>query len=230
MHIFGCKDKIQIQYDFLTECSQQQNSFEDTWGCFRFFVSECDLCEYIVDGVDYSYQDHLFWIVEWLCENLYYVLGYDPFPITVSGNNAIEMINNVDIRKLELLDAQNECEMLLLDQAKFDWSFRHGWFASRGGSILPLLFFRRLEAYIEISWDSTFWMEKGINFKYPVGCHLIQIEIFKNVILAFLKDYLKRWELNALKYEKPINCLSKWYDNLSILGFSRDSVESGDSG
>ena len=215
MYSFGSRNEIQIQYNFLEEGDPNKSTFEDTWGEFRIYVSDRNLCEFNVNSIIYNYQNHLFWITEWLCKNLTYIVGYDPFPVPVSGNSAIELLKNTDILKINL-EIKDECEMLLVDQARFEWSSRHSWFTSRGGSILPWLFFRRIDESIEISWDNTFWMDDGINYINLIGCHLIRIGTFKNVMLDFLKDYLNRWESIASKCNKSIDILPALYRHLSI--------------
>ena len=70
-----------------------------------------------------------------------------------------------------------------------EWNWRHSWFSERGGSFLPLVFFRKVDDQIEIEWDSTaIYEEEDVYFINPKGLHYIDLDIFKQVVEEFLRD------------------------------------------
>ena len=93
----------------------------------------------------------LFYIAEWFCEKIEYILGYDIFPLPVNGETALELIENAN-----KFDSDSELEFDLWYVVKSRWILNHCWLIARGGSVLPSIFFRRVEDLIEISWDNTF--------------------------------------------------------------------------
>lgn len=52
--------------------------------------------------------------------------------------------------------------------------------------MLPCIYFRRVGAYIELSWDNIFWKKKNIIFDSQKGVYLVKFKIFSIVITKFL--------------------------------------------
>jgi hypothetical protein len=127
----------------------------------------------------------LFYIAEWFCEKIEYILGYDIFPLPVNGETALELIENAN-----KFDSDSELEFDLWYVVKSRWILNHCWLIARGGSVLPSIFFRRVEDLIEISWDNTFWKEKDINFKFQKGVFRIEFSIFVVMITKFLNSII----------------------------------------
>ena len=128
---FGNPNKFAMQYTFLPNPHNEKGILGESWGMFKLMVEGNDICQYSIDNKTTNYNWNLLYIVEWLCENLYYLLGYDPFPLPVQGENALELIENADE-----YESDEDNDMYLWYQAKSSWLFKHSWFCNRGGSFL----------------------------------------------------------------------------------------------
>ncbi|MBC2163653.1 DUF5984 family protein [Listeria booriae] len=164
-------------------------------GKLQFYIGNQDICSYKKNNKIESYSSNLFCVVTWLCENIEYIIGYDPFPLPVSGYNIQTLIEEAD--KFESDDLVEE---YLWYNAKSIWIFKHNWFSCREGSILPQVYFRRIENNIEIYWDNDFWEESGIVFQVPRGSTLVDRKVFKEIITNFVNSFLE--EVSASTNDK----------------------------
>ena len=209
MKKFGNFNKFGIQYSFLKNPFNEQGIFGESWGYLKLFIDGNDICEYLEKGAPKVYTWNLYFIVEWLCENLDSIIGYDPFPLPVGGKSTIELINAANDFEIE-----EEVEEYLWYNAMSSWTFRHTWFSSRGGSILTSAYFYRRNDNIEISWDNEFWSIDEVKFIHLKGLSLIKKEEFKKVILEFLYDILNSFNvtIDADKLQ-----LKKWVERINLL-------------
>ncbi|SDF88319.1 hypothetical protein [Sporomusa acidovorans] len=191
MPIFGNVDKFAIEYQFMPSPFEEDKVLKQSWGIFRLWVMGQDVCEYTINGVLSKYEWNLIYIVEWLCNNLEYVLGYDPFPLPVNGKNSLELI-----RESDKFESEEDDEFYLWYQAKSSWIFRHSWFSNRAGSILASVYFRRIEDNIELAWDNGFWEESQVYFSKPKGVCSVSKGDFKEAIFSFLTYALDQLESN----------------------------------
>ncbi|MBU2703799.1 hypothetical protein Ga0466249_004949 [Sporomusaceae bacterium BoRhaA] len=189
MPIFGDVDKFAIEYQFIPSPYEEDKVLKQSWGIFRLWVMGQDVCEYTAKGVLGKYEWNLIYIVEWLCNNLEYVLGYDPFPLPVNGKNSLELI-----RESDKFESEEDDEFYLWYQAKSSWIFRHSWFSNRAGSILASVYFRRVEENIELAWDNGFWEESQVYFSKPKGVYNVSKGDFKDAIFSFLTHTLDQLE------------------------------------
>lgn len=189
MKKIGNFNKFGIEYSFLENPYNEQGLFGKSWGYLKFFIDGKDICEYLEEGIPKIYTWNLYFIVEWLCENLEFILGYDPFPLPVKGESTIELINVANGFEIE-----EEKEEYLWHNAMSSWIFRHTWFSSRGGSTLTSAYFYRKGNDIEVSWDNEFWSADKVEFIHLSGFSRIKKEEFREVILEFLYDILNNFE------------------------------------
>jgi len=146
------------------------------------YVQGKDILQFEKEGVIYTYrwrecQD----IIEWIQENIKYVLCDDEFPLSVSADSLAERcemsyaLNFNDIEQYEILQ---------------EWMFRHSWFSARAGSYLADIFFAKSGNMIEISWDNTnTFKEDGIRFVFPKGKYEIDIDVFEKVMKGICALY-----------------------------------------
>ena len=157
-------------------------------GHFSMWVNGCNLCSY---NEHLNYEGDLYYLIDWFCEKLPYIIGYDNFPLPVKGDNTLELIENANKFKSEI-----DLEIDLWFEAKSRWIFNHGWFSARGGAVLPYVYFRRKGNLIEISWNNLYWQNAGIDFKTKVGVQEIEVEIFIEILKEFLIEIIN----NSIKF------------------------------
>lgn len=187
---FGNPEKFAIQYTLLPNPHNERGILKESWGAFKLIVEGNDICQYTINNETIDYNWNLIYIIEWLCENLHYLLGYDPFPLPVKGENTLELIKNAD--EYEFDESDEDDDMYLWYQAKSLWIYKHSWFCNRDGSFLTNVYFRRIGDSIDISWDNVFYREKGIIFVHPRGTSIIAKTEFKGVVIDFLNDILSK--------------------------------------
>lgn len=162
---------------FAIECKKRKEYSE-----MRLYIEEKDILQYEYKDMINRYRWYNFDdIVEWLEENLKYILSFDDGPIEPNVKNAIKFI--IKCQK----DSNTD---ISLSESISDWCFRHGWLNARAGSFLASLIFRRVNNYIEISWNNSNSYRGNPKFIYDEGCYYIDIDIFKEVMMSFI-DYYK---------------------------------------
>lgn len=144
------------------------------------YIQGNDILQFEKGGEIYTYrwkecQD----IIEWIYENMMYILSDDKFPLSISADSAAEKceisykLDFDDIEQYEILQ---------------EWMFRHSWFSARAGSYLADVYFVRNNNMIEISWDNTnTFKEDGIKFVFPKG----KYEVDKNIFEEIMKEVCK---------------------------------------
>ena len=209
MKKFGDSNKFGIQYSFLENPFNEKGVFGESWGEFKLFINGSDICEYLEEKESKTYTWNLYFIIEWLCENLEFILGYDDFPLPVKGENILELVDAANNFEIE-----DELEEYLWHSAKSSWTFRHTWFSSRGGSVLALAYFCRKNNDIEISWDSGLWIKNEIKFTNLIGTFLVEKEEFRKIVLEFLYDILSSLKITT---EDDIKQVREWTQKINLL-------------
>lgn len=209
----GNPNKYAMQYTFLPNPYNEKGLLGESWGTFKLIIEGNDICQYIIDNRTMDYNWNLIYIVEWLCENLHYLLGYDPFPLPVQGENTLELIKNAD-----KFESDEDDDMYLWYEAKSSWLFKHSWFCNRGGSFLASVYFRRIGDNIEISWNNDFYREKGVLFVHSMGTSIIAKTEFKGVVLNFLNDILSKLEKKvSANMIDDKNQIAELWNNVKLL-------------
>ena len=204
---------FRIDYELIQNPNNESGIFNESWGKLKVFLNGKDICKYQFSNCTYGYEGNLYFVIEWLCENLEFIIGYDPFPVPVEGNTSSELISSSN-----KFESEDEIETYLWYSAVQSWSFRHSWIVNRGGSILPNVYFRRKKDDIEISLNNGFWKDSAIYFIEPDNEYLIPKNEFKKVILSFLfeiMDELKNKE--SCNNVADTNKLSEWTKRLNLL-------------
>ena len=186
---YGDINKFAIEYQLKKNHYRESGTLKESWGVFRLWINGMNICKYKHENSEKDYEWNLIYLIEWLCENLEYILGYDPFPLPVSGNTTLELI-----RKSGEFEPKEEDEMYLWYQSRSRWIHRHNWFCNRDGSYLSNVYFRRKDDGFEVSWDNGFWTEQGIEFISVEGTGEVGGELFKSVLLGFLEEILIQLE------------------------------------
>lgn len=189
MTLFGDKEKFAIEYQFIPSPYKEEELLNKSWGIFKLWIENQNICEYEINNYKKQYEWNLIYIVEWLCNNLEFILGYDPFPLPVKGQTTLQLI-----QESNKFECEEDDELYLWYQAKSSWTFRHSWFSNRAGSMLADVYFRRIETDVEISWDNNFFKDDQVYFTKPVGVYVISKNEFKNIVLEFLSDILSNME------------------------------------
>lgn len=204
MKIFGEKQHFAIEYGFESD-EFEKGEPDSTYGSIRLWINGKDICSYRADGEDYQQEGNLYHLIEWFCEKMEYILGYDPFPLPVEGENTLELLENADKR----YDTIDTLEEELWFEAKSRWIFNHCWFPVRDG-ILPCVHFRRLENAVEISWDNLFWEEYDIAFHSGKGGYLAALQDFTEIYRKFLLSAVSELEQRLGECKSSIKRVRDW--------------------
>jgi len=167
MKTIGYKSNFAFEYELFPIEKEDEKLWERLQGRFAVYVKNKNICRYSFDGKEFDFNGVIFYIADWLCENLFNILGYDPYPMPVEGENLLELINAAN-----KFETDDDTEEYLWYSSERNWIFRHSWRAV-SESVIPSVFFRRMKNFIEISWDNKFWKEKNVFFMFETGVELI---------------------------------------------------------
>lgn len=190
MNIFGDPKQIAIKYDLKGNVFNEEGLLGESWGQFELIINSAELCNYRKDSKVILYEFNLIYLVQWLCQNFRYIIHDDPFPLPVTGRNAIELYD-----KSFELEIDDEEQMDKWFEERQDWYSRHNWFWNRGGSFLPEVYFRKVKESIEITWDNeNTYIEEGVKFNYSKGLSYIPISDFITTMKTFIEDFISKLE------------------------------------
>ncbi|WP_411349025.1 hypothetical protein [Paenibacillus sp. WLX2291] len=192
MKIFGERSTFSIEYEFKTNPFDEQGLNGKSWGVFRFWVAGKDICMFYKNNRQHQYEWNLIYIVEWMIQNIHIILDEEEFPLPVQGEHTLELLNH----SLEF-DSANEEEFERWFDIKQDWEFSHSWFSGRGGSYLPVIYFRRVNDQIEVCWDNEDAYNNQVTFLSLKGLEYIPVGIFESVFTGFIEDFLKELQLKS---------------------------------
>ncbi len=187
--LFGDKKVFALEYALSSNSCLDDKGKNQNWGILKFWINNKDIGLYQYNNKSNYCECNLYDIVEWLCEKLEYIVGYDPFPLPVEANNLLEMIEITD-----KYESSDDSELNLWYGAKSRWIFNHCWFSCRESSILPCIYFRRIGEVIEISWNNKFWQGNGVMFFSEQGTYNINCFEFKKIIKDFLNSVIDEIE------------------------------------
>ena len=203
------KNNFSFQYKLISKV-HDGNLVNESQGVLKLWVNGTDICEYTFEGKLYEYEASLVYIIEWLCENVKYIIGYDPFPLPVDGKD----IN--DIWEKVYTFEGNELEESLWFDANSEWLFRHTWMNVRGNSILSNICFRRIENYIEVSWDNTCYEKVEIYFSQKKGSFLINRLEFIEIIVDFFKKIIEDLRERSVNSPESLKWIEQFENNLKL--------------
>ena len=191
MKVIGNKKEFSIEYELFPSEGEDEILWDQLHGILAVYVKNKNICRYSYNGEECDFEGVLFYIVEWLCENLSNILGYDPYPLPVEGNNLLELIDSANT-----FDTDDEIEEHLWFSSEWKWKYRHSWSAV-ATSAIPNAFFRRSGDMIEISWDNDPSGEEGDPvFMFMTGTESVELELFRTTVLDFLIDLFGNVKFN----------------------------------
>ena len=153
MRLFGFKTQFALEYE----------KYDDEESYFEMWVKGVPVCCFILRGERWTYRWDLSFVVDWLNENLEYIIQEDSFPFDIPGDTSIELL-----KESGKFESDDEDEF-------FEWFSQ--W----------QVLFRRVGDQIEIEWDNTSTYE-DVTFVNPKGLYYIDLDVFKQVVEQFLAD------------------------------------------
>ena len=188
--IFGEKARFAIEYNLLGNKHNEYGVLGESWGELKVWAEGKDICEYSYDGEVHCYQWNLYYVLDWICDNLEYILGFDPFPLPVTGSNTLELLESSN-----MFESDHVTEYLWYS-ASTNWVRRHSWLANDDGTSLSRVYFSRYNDNTEIAWDNSFW-NRDIAFTHPKGVYTLPILEFKDIMANFLCSIIKELDVRC---------------------------------
>jgi Zn-dependent peptidase ImmA (M78 family) len=134
-----------------------------SWGRLELWVNGQNLCAHVDQGeLLQGVHWYMLTFLEWLIDSWDPLLHEERLPNRNIGVTAAESL--AITRNAPALAA--ELDIASWDQEWYDWNGRHSVRAAREGGLFPNVILRRLQDYIEISWDGE--LPAGA----PPGFHL----------------------------------------------------------
>jgi hypothetical protein len=193
-------------------------------GDVYFWVKGKNLFAFDDGAPCHTYGHDLSPIVQMFCQNLFYHITDDPFPVQTKSKLGVEMMDETnlvqgddsDLRKWADIDWDN-VDMSLRDKID-EWNLHHGYIAYSAGSYLPCLYVRKVQNMLEISWNNKYSC-KGRDGEYyfihKKGVEFIDIRLYRDTAVAFCLDFInkfkdkypKKMEENRANLQKAIDVI-----------------------
>jgi Zn-dependent peptidase ImmA (M78 family) len=150
-----------------------------SWGRLQLWVNGQNLCAHVDQG---ELLEGVHWymlpILEWLSDVWNPLLQEERLPNRNVGDTAAESL--IITRNAPALAA--EIDISTWEQEWYEWRRRHALRAARSGGLFPNIVFRRLQDYVEISWDDepSAGTPSGFRFSLGQGSALLDPEAVAN--------------------------------------------------
>lgn len=208
----GHINSFAIKYKLLPSPYNETGILGESWGEFELWCNGKSICQYEYDGKVENFRWSLIYIVEWLCGNLEYIIGYDPFPLPIDGESTLDLI------KLSNDFQSADDEEYLWFQARSLWISRHSWISNSDGAPLSCVYFRRIKNKIEIAWENDIHDDLNIKFNYYRGVSYVDRYKFIKVVVGFINDFLSELKNNLSdEYHEEKELLDELQRNIRII-------------
>lgn len=209
MNSFGNKNNFCIEYQTYPEMYPDNKNIQEniesykTYGSMYFWVNGKNLFLFKGLGQEATYTADICTLVEIFSEKLVCYLKNDAFPAKTKATTGATMMDEMilvekpddDIKKYLKVDWDKVDKELYL--AIDSWNYDHGILTHSDESFMPNIFFRRVNDKIEVSWNNDFSYdipEGELFFEYKEGVEYLDIQVFKEVVVAFCLDFIKLYE------------------------------------
>lgn len=157
---------------------------EEDWGWIHIIVNGMDISKY-------SYRNNIFYgrcrikeLVNWLKENLKYILSIDDFPVRTENGSGVDMWLNSDLYIPNDLE-----ESLNFQEKRQNWLWCHAIDTCQQEFCMPFVVFRNVGNGIEISWNNLHHFYDGVEFLYTKGSYIADIYEFTLTVNKFMEQY-----------------------------------------
>jgi len=192
MKCFGNKNTFAIEYRIKEPPDGIKPSWDD-WGCIYFWVNGKNLFAFKNNKPADTYHWYLYFLVQWFCENLHFIMDENDFPANIRGENSLQINENFDAVLNQYDDESDEW----LDMANiiFEWNSRHWILNAYGGSFLPNLYMRATRDKVEIQWENhDLWTQEQVELLYERGLEYVDRSDFFCSVSDFCKELLTFFE------------------------------------
>lgn len=211
MLTFGKTNEFEIKYlPYVEEYKNEPDLIQNPenyvlGGTVQFIVNGINI--FAFDDPEYPEATYSFWdltyLVEFFCSYLIYHITEDPFPKETKSKIGVEMMDEIslvegednDITKYLHVDWDNVDSELYA--RIHEWNIFHGFIYNNGGTLLPCAYFQKVGDKIEVSWKETSYkVQSGdtVYFLNKNGVEYIDLRLYKETIVSFCLEFLKRLE------------------------------------
>lgn len=208
MPLIGDKGSFAFEYELFPKEREDEGLWDCLQGRMALYVNGLNVCRHTEGGMSRDFEGILFYVVDWICENLAGIIGFDPYPLPVEGDTILELIDAANG-----YESDDDLDEFLWFGSEGRWIARHSWMAI-SEAVIPGVFFRRKGEAIEVAWDSGSWARQGVHFLHPTGSRLVGMAEFMDVMLGFLTDVL---ETLSLQDNDDAFVIQDWASGLRIL-------------
>jgi hypothetical protein len=149
---------------------------------FLCWINGKNICEYYYNDNKFNCIKRKEDIEERFFNNINSIINEASFPLPVKADTSIDFY-----KKSGSFDSDDIEEFSNWYEKRQDWYFRHSWYITRKNEFLPDVLFRRVEGYIEISWNLN-ELYKGVTFECSEGLYYVELNSFLAVIDQLITD------------------------------------------
>jgi Zn-dependent peptidase ImmA (M78 family) len=158
-----------------------------SWGGLQLWVKGQNLCAHLDQGeLLESVHWYMLPFLEWLVDAWNPLLHEERLPNRNLGDTAVESLAITRIAP----PLASEVDISAWEQEWYDWRGRHALRAARDGGLFPNVILRRLQDYIEVSWDDepSAGTPAGFRFNFAQGPGLLNPEDVARPLYDVIND------------------------------------------
>ena len=140
-------------------------ALEKGYGYIHIIVNGQDISEYSYNGNIYYGMCRISKLLEWINDNLKYILSDDPFPVKTN--------------------AKTGADMWLYSDDYIPENYEH----SLNEFCMPFIVFCKVGDNMEITWNNIDHNYKDVEFRYKYGVCYLNLNDFKSELYNFIKRF-----------------------------------------
>lgn len=160
-----------------------------SWGSFQLWVNEQNLCAHrFGEELSESVHWYLLPLIEWIVTNWDPLLHEERLPNRNGAASAQESLRRTVDPPLHLTSASADLEAW--NRNWFEWWSRHCFEAGRGGAVFPMIYLRRWQEKVEVSWQEPEGpaRDTGVRFLCPSGTVRLPLQAVAEPLYTVLRE------------------------------------------
>lgn len=157
-------------------------ALEKGYGYIHVIVNGKNISAYLYNGGIYYGMCRISELIDWINDNLKYILSDDPFPVKTNAETGTDMWLYSDN-----CIPENYEKSMTFHEKRQNWIWHHSMDTCKDEFCMPFIVFRKVGDDIEISWNNIDHNYKDVDFRYKYGVYYLNLDDFKSELYNFIK-------------------------------------------
>lgn len=159
-------------------------ALEKGYGYIHIIVNGQDISEYSYNGNIYYGMCRISKLLEWINDNLKYIISDDPFPVKTNAKTGADMWLYSD----DYIPGNYE-HSLKFQEKRQNWIWHHSIDSCKDEFCMPFIVFCKVGDNMEITWNNIDHNYKDVEFRYKYGVCYLNLNDFKSELYNFIKRF-----------------------------------------